>query len=298
MNDNQFAQFEIPGMLEVIPGVNELPKVVLTHRSGARAEVYLHGGHVTSWTTPGGEELFFLSRSSYFALDKPIRGGIPVAFPQFGGGPLPQHGIARISDWQPIRTGVRDSGEVMAALQLTADDDTRELWPHRFNLVLEVLLDATRLTVALQVDNVDKAPFDFNAVLHTYFSVGAITRTAVEGLRGVTYQDSLRDDVREVEQRDTIRFDAETDRIYLDAPPHLRVVDETNARVITLDSQDMPDAVVWNPWIAKAQRMPDFGDDEYREMVCVETGIMVTPRTLAPGQHWRGETVFGCEPSS
>jgi glucose-6-phosphate 1-epimerase len=29
--------------------------------------------------------------------------------------------------------------------------------------------------------------------------------------------------------------------------------------------------VVWNPWIAKAKAMPDFGDDEWTGMVCVET---------------------------
>jgi glucose-6-phosphate 1-epimerase len=28
---------------------------------------------------------------------------------------------------------------------------------------------------------------------------------------------------------------------------------------------------VWNPWIAKAKAMPDFGDDEWPEMICVET---------------------------
>ncbi len=42
--------------------------------------------------------------------------------------------------------------------------------------------------------------------------------------------------------------------------------------------------VVWNPWIAKARAMPDFGDDEWPEMVCVETcNVNVHARTLAPG---------------
>jgi glucose-6-phosphate 1-epimerase len=29
--------------------------------------------------------------------------------------------------------------------------------------------------------------------------------------------------------------------------------------------------VVWNPWIAKSKAMPDFGDEEWPGMVCVET---------------------------
>jgi D-hexose-6-phosphate mutarotase len=28
---------------------------------------------------------------------------------------------------------------------------------------------------------------------------------------------------------------------------------------------------VWNPWIDKAARLADFGDDEWPEMVCIET---------------------------
>jgi glucose-6-phosphate 1-epimerase len=29
--------------------------------------------------------------------------------------------------------------------------------------------------------------------------------------------------------------------------------------------------VVWNPWIAKAKAMADFGDDEWPRMLCIET---------------------------
>ena len=29
-------------------------------------------------------------------------------------------------------------------------------------------------------------------------------------------------------------------------------------------SSSLPDAVVWNPWVEKAAKMADFGDDEYK----------------------------------
>lgn len=32
--------------------------------------------------------------------------------------------------------------------------------------------------------------------------------------------------------------------------------------------------VVWNPWINKAKAMSDFGDEEYRIMICVEVGYV------------------------
>ncbi len=46
------------------------------------------------------------------------------------------------------------------------------------------------------------------------------------------------------------------------------------------------DVVVWNPWSAKAQRMADFGDEEYLVMLCVEPGHVDQWRALAPGQTW------------
>ena len=43
---------------------------------------------------------------------------------------------------------------------------------------------------------------------------------------------------------------------------------------------------MWNPWIDKARAMPDFGDDEWPAMLCVETanvGEAAVP--LEPGSH-------------
>ena len=31
--------------------------------------------------------------------------------------------------------------------------------------------------------------------------------------------------------------------------------------------------MVWNPWIGRARQLADFGDDEYHEMICVETAL-------------------------
>ena len=43
--------------------------------------------------------------------------------------------------------------------------------------------------------------------------------------------------------------------------------------------------MVWNPWIGKAQQKPDLRNDEYRQMVCVESGNVANNRvTLPPGK--------------
>ena len=31
---------------------------------------------------------------------------------------------------------------------------------------------------------------------------------------------------------------------------------------------------MWNPWQDKAKQMSDFGDEEYKNMICVESGFI------------------------
>ena len=45
-----------------------------------------------------------------------------------------------------------------------------------------------------------------------------------------------------------------------------------------------PDVVVWNPWVTKSAKMGDFGDEEWRQMVCVEPGHVSDMCTLRPFQ--------------
>lgn len=296
MTDTLNNQFGIPGAVTVTEGNGGLPKLTLIHARGSSCEIYLHGAHITSWKNNKGEELFFLSRESWWQNDKPIRGGIPVIFPQFGGrGPLPAHGFARTTGWQLLCSGVLDNGIVTADLQLTETAESLGIWPHRFALGLRVMLDENALTVGAQVINTGEQPFDFMMALHTYFQVADITKTALRGLQGTTYIDTLQENARIVESRPEIRFAAETDSVYVNAPDSLRVEDEGSGRAIAIDKTNMPDVVAWNPWIAKSQRMPDFGDDEYKRMVCVETGVIETKPTLAPGEKWEGETTFSVE---
>ena len=55
-------EFSIDGLVEVYLDQNDEPMVELTHPNGSTAEVYLRGGHVTSWTSPDGAELLHLQQ--------------------------------------------------------------------------------------------------------------------------------------------------------------------------------------------------------------------------------------------
>lgn len=71
------------------------------HGRQGRLVLSTFGAHVTSWTTSennGATWTEHLWMSTLSALDgsAPIRGGIPIAFPQFAdSGPMKLHGFAR-----------------------------------------------------------------------------------------------------------------------------------------------------------------------------------------------------------
>ena len=118
--------------------------------------------------------------------------------------------------------------------------------------------------------------------------MGDIRQVAVEGLAGATFVDKMRGGERFVQDAAPIRFAGETDRVYLDTAAATTIVDAALRRRIEIAKTGSRSTVVWNPWIAKARAMPDFGDDEWPSMVCVETAnVLDDALTLPPGGEHR-----------
>lgn len=228
-----------------------------------------------------------MSRESRFEPGVPIRGGIPLVFPQFSKrGPLPQHGFARTQSWSVEEEGTDSSGAAFTQLSLTDSAATRELWPHPFRAELVVTL-ADTLTTTLRVTNTEEAEFTFTSALHTYFRVGDVRQVRVEGLDGSSYL-GVEPGGEPREVAGPLRIESETDGVYAGVADRLRIRDGSLGRTIVMDKSGFPDAVVWNPWVDKARAMPDFGDDEYPMMLCVEPGAIAQPVRLAPGEQWSG----------
>jgi D-hexose-6-phosphate mutarotase len=72
-------------------------------------------------------------------------------------------------------------------------------------------------------------------------------------------------------ESEPIAISAETDRVYTGATETVTVEDPGWRRRVVVGKRGSATTVVWNPWAAKAKAMPDFGDDEWTGMVCVET---------------------------
>ena len=211
---------------------NNLPIVKIHHPSGSQLLVYLFGAHVFSFTNSASQELFFVSKSAIFDGTTPIRGGIPLVFPQFGGGTLPSHGFARRSNWT-----IHSMQENTLILSLSDNDSTRTVWDdNRFTLLYSITLEANNaVTTSLQVTNQGQTAFNFQALLHTYFQLRDITTTKVVGLAGHTFLDKLSNKVMSEETKAMefvpvvlpntlpLTFDKEIDYVFCDAPGQVTV---------------------------------------------------------------------------
>ena len=271
-----------------VAGAGGLPKIALAAADGARAELYLHGAHVTSWIPAGeGEERLFLSSRSQYVPGVPIRGGVPVSFPQFASeGPLPKHGFARITSWQLIRAGRHDGDAASALLRLTDSDATRALWPHRFLAELTVTIAGRTLEVALVVNNNGEASFTFTGALHTYLRVADVREAAVRGLQHARYRDSVLDQDGLVEPARDLRIVGEIDRVYHAAPEDLQVREP--ARTMAARGIGFPDTVIWNPGERGGAALKDLEPGGFARMLCVEAAVVRSPVTLKPGERWSG----------
>lgn len=253
---------------------------------GATALVSLHGAQVLSWTPAGGEERLYLSPQAVFDGATPIRGGVPLCFPQFGGrGELIAHGFARRLAWQLVN---QRAGKDYAVVTLRLEDNTatRAQWPHPFSAEMSVSIGAQRLDMELEITNTGTSPFSFTAALHTYLRVREVEALRIEGLRGLEYTDSADGGKLKKETGIGVSIADEVDRIYHQAPPTLLVREES--RAMGIHAENFPDVVIWNPWESKCASFADLPADAFRRLLCVEAAAVRDPIELAPDAEWWG----------
>jgi glucose-6-phosphate 1-epimerase len=280
-----FDPAALPASVRLETGNGGLPVVRVAGPAGS-ADLYLHGAHLTSWLPAGGQPVIWLSTDSLFTEAKAIRGGVPICFPWFGANTVdpaaPAHGFARLAEWE--LADAREQGDdVSVTLRLADTPATRtSAWPHLFEALYTVTVGAT-LSLGLTVTNRDTDAISFEEALHTYLAVDDIRETEVIGLDGAPFLNQLAAMAIETESG-PVRFTAETDRIYLDNTAATAVVDGSR-RTVSISTDESESRIVWNPWIAKAASMGDFGDDEWTGMVCVESANVRENRVrLEPGE--------------
>ena len=230
------------------------PCVELTLPSGDRTRVALFGAQVLSWVTADGTERIYLSPRARLDGSRPIRGGMPLCFPQFnqralGPALLPKHGFVRNQAWA-LSTREEQAGWAEASLALSDNKQSRASWPHAFAATCTVTLEPDNLRVAFEVANTGELSWPFAFALHTYLQVDDIGRTELLGLQGLNYWDAVQhrsEPARRSNQADrALRFGSETDRVYAKAKAPLLMRDGGGSLRIE-QSASLSEVVVWNP---------------------------------------------------
>lgn len=271
--------------------------------SGDTAEVSLWGGQVVSWQTADGCERLYLSPQARLALETgvlthPLRGGIPVCFPQFAArGPLPKHGWVRQVMWQfqrPARWSADGQG-VELCLHWQQESATPKVpqWPHSVTLELTVTLRPNQLHVQLQATNTGDATWSFTGALHTYLLVDDVLSVSVRGLENTAFENGLQPGFFETHHEERLRVEGELERFYTNTPEclwvlgcHANQTDEGNH--LQICQQGFADTVCWNPGLSKAASLSDMPTEDWRHMLCVEAAQVHQPVTLKPDEKWRG----------
>ena len=253
--------------------------------------IFDQGAQVWAWQPDGAEHpVVWMSAKSLFADGEPIRGGVPVCFPWFGPGRSgdlqPIHGFARTQTWHlaTVKDTLDRDGRLI--VEYTLDESMsgdQPNWPDRYAATLRAKFTPEYLGLELQIENVGETDITFDEALHTYLRVGDVTQVTISGLDGATYFDKVTGEEGLVQAGD-VTFTGETDRVY-ESTGEVVVNDPSLGRDLVIAKSGSANTVVWNPWVDKAAAMADFGDDEWREMVCVEAvNGLGNPVTLRPGE--------------
>jgi D-hexose-6-phosphate mutarotase len=227
-----------------------------------------------SFCASGDRELLWMSQKSWYEDGKPLRGGIPVCWPWFWAHPgnpdLPAHGFARLARWEVVGAEAFGREATRLTLRLTDTEATRAMLDQAFVLELAVTI-SDKLEVALTTRNTGAKPIMLTQALHTYFSVSSVSNIVIDGFDGCPFVNTVGGANAPGLQKGPIRIASETDSVFVNCSGEATIEDPGFGRRVRIAKEGSNSAVVWNPWVEKSARMPDFGDDEYPGMVCVET---------------------------
>jgi glucose-6-phosphate 1-epimerase len=263
-----------------------LEYVKLVHPdTGASSEIYLLGGVVTSYKDADGTDFIAVRPDAKMDGSKPISGGLSHCFPQFGPGAIQQHGFARNLPWT-----VKSQTDTMVELELAPSDYTKEMWDKEFLCTFSVNLEADQLSTKMLVENKGEEAFDFQAALHSYFTVSSLDKLEIAGsFAGKEFLNKMVGDAGEMqtEEREVITIAEEYDRVYKGVNDPVLKDSGTGKALAVMNTAGWEDTVLWSP----------FGNEGmgYNNFVCVES-VKFDPVTVDGGKSWEG--VMALKPSA
>lgn len=187
-----------------------LEYIRLVNEAGDSSDIYLYGGVVTSYIKEG-QEYVAVRPDAKMDGSKPISGGLSHCWPQFGPGEIQQHGFARNVNWS-----VKSMTDTSCELEMAPSDFTKEMWDKEFLCTFTVNLEDDKLSTKMLAENKGGESFDFQAALHSYFTVSAIENLSIAGsFAGKEFLNKMvGEGEMQTEDREEITISEEYDRVY------------------------------------------------------------------------------------
>lgn len=264
----------------------------------ADANICLYGGQITAYRPQGTNNVLWMSPDSLFQEGKAIRGGIPVCFPWFGpheeDSNLPQHGFARLMNWNVKEAKSLANGESLLCLELCSSQKTKAYWSYDFCAEM-IFTIGQKLEVSLKVKNASDEELGYTCALHTYFNVSGIENIAIEGLQNTPYQNQL-DGKEYLQEEELLMISKPETRHYFNTEATCVIDDPLYGRQIIIEKEGSKNSTVWNPWEETCKEMGDMPDDGYESFVCLETVNKIDDIIqLAPGESHETKTIISIQ---
>ncbi|QLB13173.1 glucose-6-phosphate 1-epimerase [Bisgaardia hudsonensis] len=232
---------------------NEIPVIALDHHIG-KAFISLQGAHLFSWQPKAQQkDVLWLSEIEPFTLGNPIRGGVPLCYPWFGGKQNPAHGYARNTLWKLTDYQI-ETQKVQLEFCLFSENHLIEA-----KINMEFYEDCKLTFTHYGQDPAEIA-------LHSYFNIADIENIEVSGLPTSCFN-SL------IQQQETVpstrKIAENVDCIYKIATLETHQINDAILnRCIEITHKNATETVLWNPWHKETSSM---NKESYKTMVCVET---------------------------
>lgn len=288
-------KFALPGNLAFVSHKNDLINLTVSNQF-ADAKISLYGAQIISFRPRNEHEILWMSPMSKFEAGKAIRGGVPVCFPWFGmhkkDNSKPQHGFARLMNWQVSETALSSNGETLIKLQLCSSQETKEYWP--FDFIAEMIFTIGKiLTITLKVTNTSRIQFDYSCALHTYFNLSAIEDISVEGLQGSQYfKNNEPGDF--IQESSKLKINQPEDRHYYNTEATCIIKDPKFKRKIRVAKTGSNVTTVWNPGAEICFKMADMPNEAYRRFICIEAvNSFENTICLTPGKSHETSAIIG-----
>lgn len=252
-------------------GVTLQPQITTLNVADSSLAINHCGAQAYSWKVAGTEQLF-LSTWADHSAQAPLRGGIPICFPWFGGAAQPFHGFARNNYWELV-----DKTAATATFQFTFNPTEYPVVPQFIQagrITQTFTLKADSLSIDASITNLSETPAPVELGLHTYFKAPA-TEAKLTGLTGSfdDYASGSPEPSFAVTELQSLPIPV--NRVYHSSPMvtlnHLQIV-----------PQGYTHTVVWNP--GENPGMADMPDTQALEFVCIEQLYRNPEHTLVPGE--------------